>query len=97
GKGACECGLGWRRPLDRDYPANSLERVRLIQSALNVGFSLPELATIWRRVSVLIPTRRDSSPDCTVFTFEEEHKPRNRFQSQAQRPKPSRQPNRPRI
>jgi DNA-binding transcriptional MerR regulator len=30
----------------RDYPANSLERVRLIQSALKVGFSLPELATI---------------------------------------------------
>ena len=32
----------------RDYPANSLERVRLIQSALKVGFSLPELATILR-------------------------------------------------
>ena len=30
----------------RDYPANSLERVRLIQSALKVGFSLPELATV---------------------------------------------------
>jgi MerR family transcriptional regulator, mercuric resistance operon regulatory protein len=32
----------------RDYPANSLERVRLIQSALKVGFSLPELATVLR-------------------------------------------------
>lgn len=32
----------------RDYPANSLERVRLVQSALKVGFSLPELATILR-------------------------------------------------
>lgn len=32
----------------RDYPANSLERVRLIQSALKVGFSLSELATILR-------------------------------------------------
>jgi len=32
----------------RDYPANSLERVRLIQSALKVGFSLPELVTILR-------------------------------------------------
>jgi DNA-binding transcriptional MerR regulator len=32
----------------RDYPANSLDRVRLIQSALKVGFSLPELATILR-------------------------------------------------
>jgi DNA-binding transcriptional MerR regulator len=32
----------------RDYPANALERVRLIQSALKVGFSLPELATILR-------------------------------------------------
>jgi DNA-binding transcriptional MerR regulator len=30
----------------RDYPAKSLDRVRLIQSALKVGFSLPELATI---------------------------------------------------
>jgi DNA-binding transcriptional MerR regulator len=30
----------------RDYPANSLDRVRLIQSALKVGFSLSELATI---------------------------------------------------
>ena len=30
----------------RDYPANSLDRVRLIQSALRVGFSLSELATI---------------------------------------------------
>jgi len=30
----------------RDYPANSLDRVRLVQSALRVGFSLPELATI---------------------------------------------------
>ena len=32
----------------RDYAANSLERVRLIQSALKVGFSLSELATILR-------------------------------------------------
>ena len=32
----------------RDYPANSLDRVRLVQSALKVGFSLPELATILR-------------------------------------------------
>jgi DNA-binding transcriptional MerR regulator len=32
----------------RDYPANSLDRVRLIQSALKVGFSLPELASILR-------------------------------------------------
>ena len=32
----------------RDYPANSLERVRLIQSALSVGFSLPELASVLR-------------------------------------------------
>jgi DNA-binding transcriptional MerR regulator len=32
----------------RDYPANSLERVRLVQSALKVGYSLPELATILR-------------------------------------------------
>jgi DNA-binding transcriptional MerR regulator len=32
----------------RDYPATSLDRVRLIQSALKVGFSLPELATILR-------------------------------------------------
>ena len=32
----------------RDYPANSLERIRLVQSALKVGFSLPELATILR-------------------------------------------------
>ena len=32
----------------RDYPASSLDRVRLIQGALRVGFSLPELATILR-------------------------------------------------
>ena len=32
----------------RDYPANTLDRVRLVQSALKVGFSLPELATILR-------------------------------------------------
>jgi DNA-binding transcriptional MerR regulator len=32
----------------RDYAANSVERVRLIQSALKVGFSLAELATILR-------------------------------------------------
>ncbi len=32
----------------RDYPANSLERVRLVQRALKVGFSLSELATILR-------------------------------------------------
>jgi len=30
----------------RDYPASSLDRVRLIQNALKVSFSLPELATI---------------------------------------------------
>lgn len=30
----------------RNYPADSLDRVRLIQSALKVGFSLSELATI---------------------------------------------------
>src|SRR5215469_7652453 len=30
----------------RDYPASSLDRVRLIQSASKVGFSLPELAAI---------------------------------------------------
>ena len=30
----------------RDYPASALKRVRLIQSALKVGFSLPELASI---------------------------------------------------
>jgi len=34
----------------RDYPANSLERVQLVQSALKVGFSLPELGTILRRL-----------------------------------------------
>jgi DNA-binding transcriptional MerR regulator len=32
----------------RDYPPNSLMRVQLVQSALKVGFSLPELATILR-------------------------------------------------
>jgi DNA-binding transcriptional MerR regulator len=32
----------------RDYPSNSLDRVRLVQSALKVGFSLTELATILR-------------------------------------------------
>jgi DNA-binding transcriptional MerR regulator len=32
----------------RNYPANSLERVRLVQSALKVGFSLAELVTILR-------------------------------------------------
>jgi len=30
----------------RDYPESSLNRVRLIQNALKVGFSLSELATI---------------------------------------------------
>jgi MerR family copper efflux transcriptional regulator len=30
----------------RDYPSESLERVRLIRRALGVGFSLPELMTI---------------------------------------------------
>jgi MerR family transcriptional regulator, copper efflux regulator len=30
----------------RNYPANSLNRVRLIQSALKVGFSLSELMTV---------------------------------------------------
>ena len=30
----------------RDYPAESLQRVRLIQSALSIGFSLPELTTV---------------------------------------------------
>ena len=30
----------------RNYPADSLDRVRLIQGALKVGFSLSELATI---------------------------------------------------
>jgi MerR family transcriptional regulator, copper efflux regulator len=30
----------------RNYPANSLNRVRLIQSALEVGFSLSELMTV---------------------------------------------------
>ena len=30
----------------RNYPADSLDRVRLIQSALKVGFSLSELTTI---------------------------------------------------
>jgi len=30
----------------RNYPADSLDRVRLVQSALKVGFSLSELATI---------------------------------------------------
>ncbi|HXY06414.1 MAG TPA: heavy metal-responsive transcriptional regulator [Terriglobales bacterium] len=30
----------------RNYPATSLQRVHLVQSALKVGFSLPELATI---------------------------------------------------
>jgi DNA-binding transcriptional MerR regulator len=30
----------------RNYPADSLQRVRLIQSALSVGFSLSELATV---------------------------------------------------
>lgn len=30
----------------RNYPADSLDRVRLIQSGLKVGFSLSELATI---------------------------------------------------
>lgn len=30
----------------RDYPASSLDRVRLIQTALRVGFSLSELATV---------------------------------------------------
>jgi DNA-binding transcriptional MerR regulator len=32
----------------RNYPVNSLDRVRLIQSSLKVGFSLSELATILR-------------------------------------------------
>jgi DNA-binding transcriptional MerR regulator len=32
----------------RNYPANSLDRVRLIQSALKVGFSLSELMTVLR-------------------------------------------------
>jgi DNA-binding transcriptional MerR regulator len=32
----------------RDYPPNSLMRVQLVQSALKVGFSLPELVTILR-------------------------------------------------
>jgi DNA-binding transcriptional MerR regulator len=32
----------------RDYPAASIERVRLIQRALSVGFSLPELTAILR-------------------------------------------------
>src|ERR1700704_6957663 len=30
----------------RDYPAQTLERVRLIRRALSVGFSLPELTAI---------------------------------------------------
>jgi DNA-binding transcriptional MerR regulator len=30
----------------RAYPASSLDRVRLIQNALKVGFSLPELVTV---------------------------------------------------
>jgi DNA-binding transcriptional MerR regulator len=43
----------------RDYPANPLERVRLVQSALKVGFSLPELATILRmRDSGEVPCHR---------------------------------------
>jgi DNA-binding transcriptional MerR regulator len=43
----------------RDYPANSLDRVRLIQSALKLGFSLPELATILRmRDRGEVPCRR---------------------------------------
>lgn len=32
----------------RNYPAHSLDRVRLIQSALKVGFSLSELMTVLR-------------------------------------------------
>jgi DNA-binding transcriptional MerR regulator len=32
----------------RNYPASSIQRVQLVQSALKVGFSLPELATILR-------------------------------------------------
>lgn len=32
----------------RDYPSESLDRVRLIRRALSVGFSLPELRTILR-------------------------------------------------
>ena len=30
----------------RDYPADSLQRVLLIRSALSIGFTLPELATV---------------------------------------------------
>jgi DNA-binding transcriptional MerR regulator len=43
----------------RDYPASSLDRVRLIQSALKVGFSLSELATIFQmRDRGEVPCRR---------------------------------------
>ncbi|MBZ5667227.1 MAG: heavy metal-responsive transcriptional regulator [Acidobacteriia bacterium] len=43
----------------RDYPSQSLERVRLIRRALSVGFSLPELATILKmRDGGEVPCRR---------------------------------------
>ena len=43
----------------RDYPPNSLMRVQLVQSALKVGFSLPELATILRmRDRGVVPCHR---------------------------------------
>jgi len=43
----------------RDYPSDSLDRVRLIRRALTVGFSLPELTTILNmRDGGEIPCRR---------------------------------------
>jgi DNA-binding transcriptional MerR regulator len=43
----------------RAYPPHSLERVRLIRRALNVGFSLPELKTILKmRDAGEVPCRR---------------------------------------
>ncbi|MDE2180292.1 MAG: heavy metal-responsive transcriptional regulator [candidate division NC10 bacterium] len=51
----------------RDYPVDSLERVRLIRRAMSVGLSLPELATILkmrdggeppcRRVQAIVESR----------------------------------------
>jgi DNA-binding transcriptional MerR regulator len=57
-------GAGYRR-----YPASAVERVKLIQRALDIGFSLPELARVFaeresgdapcRRVRALVGERLD--------------------------------------
>jgi DNA-binding transcriptional MerR regulator len=51
----------------RDYAANSLERVRLIQSALKVGFSLAELATILRMRAPRGLLSGDAAPRSTLI------------------------------